>query len=114
MESPTSKLRSFKHSAPQIMVYMLAFVGALATISGAFPKTRYELDHGAYIATVRTSWWGLKSHRYPIRLQHHGDWERGRPYRPPPEFEEYDWFIKGQAEEWYPMDFIGPPEPSSS
>lgn len=92
-------------SAMNSLVYLLALVGAGMIISGVFPKTSYELDHGAYIALVRSSWWDLKQNRYPIRLQHHEDWKNGNPYRAPSSFDEFDWFIKGKNGEWYPMNF---------
>lgn len=93
----------------QIAVYLLALIGAGTIIAGAFPKMHYELDHGRYIALVRSSWWGIKQDRLKIRLQNHDDWKQGLPYRSPPEFDDFDWFIKSKNGEWYPMDFLGPP-----
>lgn len=102
--------RTSKNSILQICTYLLALVGVGTIVSGALPKTYYELDHGAYIAMVRSTWWGIKKNRYHIRLQHHLDWKHGRPYLPPPRLEEYDWFIKDENNKWYPMDFVGPPD----
>ena len=111
MTSPANNSQSSKNTVVQIVVCLLACVGAVAIVSGLFPKTHYELDHGGYIAMIQTSWWGIKSDRYLIRLQHHADWKQGRPYRSLPQNEELDWFIRINNEEWYPMDFLGPPDP---
>ena len=99
-----------KHPATQIVVAILAFIGAVFVVGGALPSQRYELDHGGYIALVQTSWWSLSQKRYRIRLQDFEDWKKGRPYRQPVDYGEWDWFIEGGNGEWYPMDFIGPPD----
>lgn len=89
---------------------ILALVGLISIIGGALPKVGYELDYGGQIIVIRSAWWGLSSTRFPIRLQHLGEWKRGRSYRQLPELDEYHWFIQGSNKEWSPMDLEGPPE----
>jgi len=99
-----------RHPIARAVIDILALLGAGSIVAGAVSKDRFELDHGGYVAGVRSSWWGLVTERHLIRLQHFDDWEHGRPYREPVDYAEWDWFFKGKKGDWYPMDFAGPPE----
>jgi len=107
MNSPTDGLRTNKITIGGVCLYLFTLLGVATIISGALPRSRYELDYGGYIAMVRTSWWGFVEQRSPIRLQRLDDWKEGHPYRPPPSIEEYDWFMQDKNREWFPMDLSG-------
>lgn len=92
----------------QWIVYVLAIIGGMTIFLGILPRTTFQLDFAGDAEMVHSSWWGLWSERYPVRLQNIEDWRTGISYRRPRDWDEYEWFMKGMSGEWYPIGFSEP------
>ena len=94
-----------------IAFYLCAMMSA-AFIVNSFADSRYELDFNGEVRWVKTSWWGLSSRRFNVRLQHMEDWNQSRSYRPPSCLHGHEWFIQAADGMWSPIveEMNWPPE----
>ena len=102
----TSKSSRAQYAAAAILLFGIPLLFGVEVRD--FSDSRVELDYGGTASLVKTSWWGLKVNRRPLRLQNHAKWKRGLPHIELEGLTECEWFIQDQDGKWAPFEPYDP------